>query len=44
MSKAIWALEKEREKYSGEASDTAAKYQQVRWGRSCDTHARGVHV
>ncbi|KAI8476303.1 MAG: flagellar associated protein [Monoraphidium minutum] len=28
-SKAIWSLEKEREKYSSEAADSAAKYQQA---------------
>ncbi|KIZ06593.1 Coiled-coil domain-containing protein [Monoraphidium neglectum] len=29
MSKSIWSLEKEREKYSGEAAEADAKYQQV---------------
>lgn len=29
-SKAIWSLEREREKYSSEAAEAAAKYQQVR--------------
>lgn len=29
MSKSIWGLEKEREKYSSDASEAAAKYQQV---------------
>ncbi|GBF96803.1 flagellar associated protein [Raphidocelis subcapitata] len=31
-SKSIWSMEREREKYSTEAAETAAKYQQARMG------------
>lgn len=30
MSRSIWALEKEREKYAADASEGAARYQEVR--------------
>lgn len=41
MSRSIWALEKDRERYASEASEGAARYQEVRRGVARQLRTRG---